>query len=421
MSYANPTTADKASATGIENRILHALSFAKETLRLLAAEGYDDPETLPDKILPEKVIGETAFLLYAAWLTSDPVIIEKVDEIARILAPYSRSKKILIGICLHPALAIEYAQAHVFLTRIGYPDERFDAMLEKSINAQSHFGRERPPHRMLEQEWVKRVWNKSSEPAEKYIIDAIAYSTMARPVDLLHGTREDLYAFTHALMYAMCFNSAPWGVKKENAAILDEAEAMLARCLDEEDYDLAGELLLAWPLTGSHWSALATLAFNVLLRVEDEASFLPSPATRVDILQKLEGEQRKKYFHATAYHTVYVMGLLCSASIKADRIPVQNITANETVSGISDKLLSFLELNGQAPHWLSCFSKLTGAEQDSLVDLLLNVAMYRNVQQKQYGAVFELVRIAYDTGAGSQELVTQAAELLDRLSLVAGT
>ena len=91
MSYANPTTADKASVAGIENRILHALSFAKETLRLLAAEGYEDPETLPDKILPEKVIGETAFLLYAAWLTGDGIILEKVDEIARILIPYARS------------------------------------------------------------------------------------------------------------------------------------------------------------------------------------------------------------------------------------------------------------------------------------------------------------------------------------------
>ena len=326
----------------------------------------------------------------------------------------------MIGICLHPSLAIEYAQAHVFLSRIGYPDEHFDAMLEKSINAQSHFGRERPPHRMLEQEWVKRVWSGSCDPARKYITDAIAYSTMTRPVDLLHGTREDLYAFTHALMYATCFNSAPWGINKESTEILDEAEAMLARCLDEQDYDLAGELLLAWPLTGSDWSALATFAFNVLLRVEDEASFLPSPATCLDILEYLEGDQRKKYFHATAYHTVYVMGLLCSASLKADRIPPQNITADETTSGISDKLLSFLELNGQAPHWLSCFSKLTGAEQDSLVDLLLNVATYRNVQQKQYGAVFEVVRIAYETGIGSQELVTQAAELLDRLSLMTG-
>src|SRR3569833_1855631 len=105
---------------------------------------------------------------------------------------------------------------------------------------------------------------------------------MTRPVDLLHGTREDLNAFTHALMYATCFNSAPWGINIESFEILDEAEAMLARCLDEQDYDLAGELLLAWPLTGSDWSALATFAFNVLLRVEDEASFLPSPATCLD-------------------------------------------------------------------------------------------------------------------------------------------
>jgi len=419
VSCDNLPQSGKASVTGLENRVLHALSFAKETLRLLAEEGYDDPDTLQDKILPEKVIGETAFLLYAASLVENTAIKGKVSEIAQILVPYARSKKILLGICLYPALAIEYAQAHVFLSRIGYPDSRFDKMLDKSIGAQSHFGRERPPHRMLEQEWVKRVWTGSSEPAGRHISDMIANSALSHPIDVLHGTREDLYAFTHALMYATCFNISPWKIGKKTELILEEAEAMLARCIDEQDYDLAGELLLAWPLTGSTWSPLAAFAFRVLMRVEDEAGFLPSPATRIDTLQKLEGEKKKKYLHATAYHTAYVMGLLCSASLQTGMGSLSKISTNELTSKIPEKILEFLRAGNLNPHWLADFDRLTENEQYPLADLLLNIALYRSVQQKQYDTVFELIQIAYEENIGGNALVTQAAELLDRLSQLA--
>jgi hypothetical protein len=49
-----------------------------------------------------------------------------------------------------------------------------------------------------------------------------------------------------------------------------EAEVALARCLDEQDYDLAGEVLprivrsedfLAWPLSSRSWSAAASFGF----------------------------------------------------------------------------------------------------------------------------------------------------------------
>jgi len=73
-------------------------------------------------------------------------------------------------------------------------------------------------------------------------------------MDLLNGSRDDVYAFTHALMYVTDFNIRPRRLPRRRAAILAEAEAALARCLDEQDYDLGGEVLLAWPLTGRSWS-----------------------------------------------------------------------------------------------------------------------------------------------------------------------
>ena len=98
---------------------------------------------------------------------------------------------------------------------------------------------------------------------------------------------------------------------RKRKEILLDAEAALSRCLDHQDYDLAGEVLLAWPLTGRSWGAIGAFGFRVLAHVEDQAGFLPSSSTRIDRLNRLHGEDRAKYLLATAYHTGVA---LCSST-----------------------------------------------------------------------------------------------------------
>jgi hypothetical protein len=57
-------------------------------------------------------------------------------------------------------------------------------------------------------------------------------------MDLLNGSREDIYVFPHALMYVTGFNVCPSRLPRPKTMILADAEAALARCLDEQDYDL---------------------------------------------------------------------------------------------------------------------------------------------------------------------------------------
>jgi Domain of unknown function (DUF6895) len=83
-------------------------------------------------------------------------------------------------------------------------------------------------------------------------------------------------------MYVARFDQRLPRLPRPRRAILLEAESALARCLDEEDYDLSGELLLSWPLTAASWSAGATFGFRVLARVEDTAGFLPTASTRIE-------------------------------------------------------------------------------------------------------------------------------------------
>jgi hypothetical protein len=407
--------------TDLVRRLCHALDIARQTVGLLATDGFINPDDPGNKIVPEKIIGETAFLLVAAQAAKAyPEVGERIAAAAMLLIPHARNKKILLKICLHPALAMEYAQAHACLKNIGYPDGRFDAVLLKSLSARCHAGRERTPHRMLEQAWIKKTGGYVTPPAG-WIAKTIADTVLAQPLDLLHGTRDDLYAFTHALMYVSGFNVAPWPMPRGREAIITEAQGMLARCLHEQDYDLAGEVLLTWPLTGHSWNAAAVFAFRILAGVEDQAGFLPSPATRVDTMGQLQGDARRKYLFATAYHTAYVMGLLCSAALQPGRGPFKNIFTDNAIPGSAARILLFFGDDITASHWYGEFARLDLPEQDAVAPLLLDMALITHTKQCRYQQVHELLQAAYELHMPQSAAMAQAGELLERLILVSSS
>ncbi len=400
-------------------RLCHALDIARQTIGLLATNGFINPDDPGNKIVPEKIIGETAFLLVAASVVNGySEVGERIAAVAALLVPHARNQKTLLKICLHPALAMEYAQAHACLKNIGYPDDRFEAMLLQSLAAQAHAGRECTPHRMLEQAWIKKTGGYGNPPAN-WLHKTIADTVLNHPIDLLHGTRDDLYAFTHALMYVSGFNVQPWPMPRSREAILTEAQGMLARCLDEQDYDLAGEVLLSWPLTGYSWDAAAVFAFRILCRVEDQAGFLPSPATRVQTINQLQGDDRRKYLFATAYHTAYVMGLLCSAALEPGRGPSKQVPTNNVIPGSAARVLLFFGDDIAASHWFEEFTQLNTTEQDAVAPLLLDMALIKHTKQCRYQQVHELLQLAAELGMAKSAVMLQAGELLERLALVA--
>jgi hypothetical protein len=48
-----------------DRRLCHALDIAKQTVSRLAVSGYTDPHNSNNTLRPEKIISETALLLYA--------------------------------------------------------------------------------------------------------------------------------------------------------------------------------------------------------------------------------------------------------------------------------------------------------------------------------------------------------------------
>jgi len=399
-------------------RLCGALDLAAQAIERLGERGYVDPREPGNSLRSEKLVAETARLLLAASTAGHHAeLTSRIAQLAPRLIPYARSDRMLLGLCLEPAIAFDHAQAHVCLTRLGYRDARVDHLLRQAAEAHARAGRERPPHRMLEQEWTHRGWRTARAPSRATVASTARISALNHPMDLFTSSRDDVYAFTHAVMYVSDFNLAPRALPRPRSAILGDAEAALARCLDEQDYDLAGEVLLAWPLTGKTWSAGSAFGFQVLARVEDAAGGLPAPSSRLDQLAQLPTEERGDYLLATAYHTAYVMGLLCAAALSPGCAPPRAPSGARHASvGGAARLVAWLDEHGTRSHWRDDFDRLEPSQRDALTELLFVMALRRAVQQRGFAELHRLLELGARLGLAGTPAARQAGELLARLA-----
>ncbi len=358
-------------------------------------------------------------------MADEPALRERIDALAQRLAPLARGPQMRAGVCFEPALALDYAQAHGCLARMGHPDGTFDALLRTAQQAQAFAVRERPPHRALEQHWIAGLCGLTDALPGPSPQRLAQQSALGRPLDLLGGSRDDLYAFTHAVMYLHDPHLPALRPAGRQRGLLQDAEAALARCLDEEDYDLAGELLQVWPLTGAQWSATATFAFQTLARVEDEAGFLPSAGTQLLHLDRLQGEQRGDALLASAYHTVYVMGLLCAACLAPGRAPPRQVARSARASRLTPALQATAVATGLPaatagrPHWTQDYAALTAAQRHALAPFLLSVALRRAARSRDMDALHKLLQQAASVGELQGSTCQQATELLLRAARLA--
>jgi hypothetical protein len=399
----------------LARRLIAVLETAETTVRVLLGRGFA-PTDDAEEPRPEKVLSETALLLlFAARI--DPsyrAVHERINSIAKQLAPYARSESVLSGIKLAPALAQEYSAAHACLSRLGYPDPDFDHALEESLLSDTARARERIPYRQLELEWLSTVWDpRPSPPTQDPGLPA--RTTAGLGLDALGSARDDIYAFTHSLVYLTDFGRSTDRLPRATVALVDDAECALARCMDDDDFDLCGELLLTWPLLRAAMSASGAFSFHVLSGVEDEVGFLPSLSLSADRYHELEGVARTRYTVAQAYHTVYVMGLLCAAMLQTASPPPDPI-ALEGCTGISDELTAEFIARDPQPQWIRYFSDLEPSQREALAPFLAAVALHRAVAGSDLGRVRSILALCVEHNLTPSGVMMQAAELLRRFA-----
>jgi hypothetical protein len=397
-------------------RVCNALETADLTLDVLGEEGYSDPDAPGESVSPDKVLAETALLLIATQDAAgqERPIGERLDQLTRRLAPLARSERMAAGLCLDPGNARLYAFPHACLVRLGNPDPAFDRLVRESLVSQAAQTHERAPHRVLEQEWLRRVWDPPpGTPAPR--AGTATRSILGTGLDVLSATQDDIYSLTHALLYLTDLGGRRVRLPRPARIVVAEAEAALAHTLDDQDYDPAAEVLLTWPLLRRRWSAAATFGFRVLMRVEDEAGFLPAPTVKLDRYWELSGEARTRYTLAMAYHTVYVMGLLCGAALRPGCAPPAELPRTGISRGSAELVLEAGVDRDAARHWSDQLAEASPRDRDSLAPLLLTIELRRAVAGRDLTAVRRLLEVA----AGRAELAStlaaqQAVELLRR-------
>jgi hypothetical protein len=399
-------------------RLCQVLEVANKTVKALAPSGYKNSSEPDGEVRSEKIVSETALLLL---LVADAgkryeELGKQIDSLVKTLIPYARSEKVRVGICLNPSLARDYAFAHACLSRLGYPDSSVDVLMKQSLSSLG-LSRERLPHRALEQEWLRRVWNPDNLSFQE-IPNLVQQSMIGNCMNAFTSSRDDIYAFTHAIMYFTDLGTRYPLMPRSRREIIADADAALARCLDEQDYDLAGEVLLTWTFMNYEWSPTASFGFSVLASVEDKVGFLPASITCVDHYFSLQSEERSNYFFATAYHTIYVMGLLCGSSIHSKNFPLTGYVTRGELEGAAAALLQFIDVEQTKRHWFDEFQKLTLNEQDALAPLLLTIALRRATIQYDFVRLRNILEISVQYQLSDEPVVSQAVELIRRVALL---
>lgn len=394
-------------------RLNLALRIARRTIQFLGAEGFKGADLPEGNFAAEKPLAEAAMLLYAAKEgRSDPIVKEVFDGLLRDLIPYARSKQMRWDVLRYPSVCLQLATPHILLGMLGCDDSRFDGLLERAMAASASQGHELVPYRELEVMWLQSLWRTKSPGRE--LEETARKTALGNPIDLLNGTRDDAYAHTHAVIYYTGLGN--WRNRFPRAAeeVLDESSVVLTRALIAEDYDLAAEALMAWPLTSSCWSPSAAFGFRVLASLEDKVGFLPAGPSVSKRLLELAGEEKTKYALASSYHTAFVMGMLCALSLKSGTLPPYEIAGPPFSVTVIENLQASIPKTGA--YWEEVFQSLSANEQTTLGRFLLDVAIVRSSQKGEFARMTRLLETAIQNGLADTTLCAQSAELLSRIA-----
>jgi hypothetical protein len=242
----------------------------------------------------------------------------------------------------------------------------------------------------------------------------LADSMLGRSMDALGSTRLDIYAFTHAVMYASDLGGRKVVLPRGFGAVTADADAALAYSLDANDFDLTAEILMTWPMLRLRWSSAATFAFGILAKVEDGLGFLPGSTFDPGRYEALEGAERMRYALMTSYHTAYVMGYLCAAALRQGCAPPAAVATAQRARGAEAVVLRLLSREDMTPCWREPFGALSSGQQESVAPWLVAVLLRRARTQGNLSLVREALEISLVHDLIDGPAPGQAAALLRR-------
>ena len=341
-------------------------------------------------------------------------------RLASRLVPLARGTDVQAAVCLDPGKALDHAMAHILLDRLGHADAAFDTLLQRAQQTGREFGPERLPHRLVEQAWLEQIWPLGA-PSRRRRSEAVAASALGRPLDALKAARADIYAFTHAVLYATDMGRQPLASARRRRDIEADALVALGFALDAEDCDLTVEVLWSWPMLGLPWHPAALFALKELIERQDSLGFLPGIGFDARRVAGMSAEQRERHVRETCYHTVYVMGFLCAAASRQGPLPQRASprATRGTSRGAGAALLDLLRGDTHRPQWCAGMAGQGAALQDAAAPLLLSVLLRRAAEAGDLARLHLALNAALHYGLADGPAPQQAAALLRRAQWLA--
>jgi hypothetical protein len=378
------------------------MGIARLVLDEVLAPRFEQEDPDEYRELVGKAGGELAMLLRMAQRAlPDNEDGEELRSLGRDLAPLVRAPHVYRFLFLRPSRTPIHTLAHFCLAELGLPDEKLDRVARLALLSSVSAANERVPYRILDAAWTRHMAFGDAELDHP----AISLSPLGAGVDLLEATTNDAYAFTHALPYATDFGRLPLPKDIDRHNLLGIAEALAVKALDEEDFDLLSEVLMAPPTLGLGWTPTLTFAWNVMERVWDEYGFVPGPG----VPPAPENESRTKKVRrvlGTLYHTAFAAGLCCATMIACESVPP------EIQPGVAGDLE---EPPGKGTEWKINWNQSSRQIQDSLIFLSLGFTLRRAVEVVDLNGIREVLNRAAESDLLAHPLFMQALEMLERI------
>jgi hypothetical protein len=406
-----PRAAGRAAAwpaADLQRRVLRAAEFASVAVADFGEAGYVDTVRPALGFGPEKVVAEAAMLAYVAHgVRGSSALRDAVDTLARQIEPLVRSPRVLAEMAGNPDRVFRRVVPHVLLTAMGRRDDAFDDIAAALCARVLAHAVDHPTTVIAERRWITGVWGRPVPG----VPDLPAGTALTHPFDLLVGSREDPYGLTHLLFYVTDFGRSPdLRATRPTNAILADVEGLVLRYLDHGDYDLVGELLMAWPQLREPWSPTAAFAFRVLAQVEDAVGILPCGNLDPQRLADLDGASRTRYARAASYHTALVMGFLCSVALRGDSAPPTSIVAPQYDDDAWSALRGML-----VDHPGDCvpvFDRCAQQEKRALAPTLVGLVINQALRCGDYPGLCSALQASRRFGLPDHPLQTAAEDLL---------
>jgi hypothetical protein len=385
---------------------LDLVRSALDVAELLVQHVIRPAHLQPDPPDFTRELGEVATLLRMA----DRVLLGEADQgriavLAWRISRLARTRATRSVVAARPSRAAAYVLAHGCLHQLGCRDDDFDTLARAALTASAAAASEAPS---LDVAWIRHLLLGDDE-----LERLVPGPPLIGGVDLVGASAEDAYAFTRALVHATDFGRLPLSAAVDTGRLSGVADALVLKALHEDDLDLLGLLLMAPALLRQDWSPVQWFGWRVLCDTWGHYGFVPGPELPPAVRGEDAAETVRRVLGAVS-HTTLVGGLAVATLVSTGRLPL----ATPPVAGRC--VAPALDREDDSRAWLRTWHSLYLEEREALGIVPAGVALHRAVDETDVVAIVECLS-GTSVDALPEPLVTQAAELVNRLALLVGS